>query len=117
MKTLDHYLKELKPEASEQKAEPVLLPDQLTVGTSGAIARNHALCDGPAVIAVVIAGGYPTGRGWSPQTEAYAREIAHRYNTHQKLLDSLKQLADAESESPMHKQAMAVIAQTEGRIA
>ena len=86
-------------------------------GSSGLSARNHALCDGPVVIAVVIPGGYPLGRGWSPTTEAYTREIANRFNTQPKLLASLKDLVDAESESPMHKRAMAVIAEAEGRAA
>lgn len=50
------------------------------VGSCGVGARNHAICDGPHVVAMVSGAGYPAGKGWHPKTEALAAWIAEAMN-------------------------------------
>lgn len=52
----------------------------LKVGNAHGAARNHALCDGPVVVARVTGDGYPTGCGWSPDSEGRARRLAAAWN-------------------------------------
>jgi hypothetical protein len=47
-----------------------------TLGNARYCARNHAICDGPVVVARVVGNGYPVGTGWSAETEATARLLA-----------------------------------------
>lgn len=47
-----------------------------TIGNAHNCARNHAICDGSAIVARVVGNGYPTGTGWSAETEATARLFA-----------------------------------------
>ena len=52
-------------------------PGPWHVGTNGdACAVNHAVCSGPIVIAKVYGKGYPTGKGWHPESEADAMLMA-----------------------------------------
>lgn len=44
-----------------------------TLGNAYNCARNHAICNGPMVIARVLGNGYPAGLGWSHESEANAR--------------------------------------------
>lgn len=50
------------------------------VGTSGVSAKNHAICEGPHVVAVVNGAGYPTGKGWHQRTEDLTRWICDAMN-------------------------------------
>lgn len=50
------------------------------VGTSGVSAKNHAICEGPHVVAVVLGAGYPAGKGRHPRTEALTAEIVAKLN-------------------------------------
>lgn len=52
-----------------------------TVGTISPGAKNHAICDGPIVVAIVHGNGYPAGQGWHPQSEALARRIVEFLNS------------------------------------
>lgn len=51
-----------------------------TLGTGHKIAKNHAICDGPHIVAVVKGAGYPAGEGWHPRTEALAKFICDAMN-------------------------------------
>lgn len=53
-------------------------------------ARNHCICEGPHVVAVVNGAGYPAGKGWSPRTEALTHELVRKLNAHDDLLAALK---------------------------
>lgn len=61
---------------------PTTFPERLSIGSGAAetCARNHAICDGAAIVARVHGAGYPIGTGWAPQTEALAAEMVRRYN-------------------------------------
>ncbi len=50
------------------------------LGTGYRIAKNHAICAGPIIIAIVKGGGYPAGQGWSPCTEEVAQFIVQACN-------------------------------------
>lgn len=50
------------------------------VGTNALCAKNHAICDGPHVVAVVQGAGYPAGKGWHPRTEALTQWICDAMN-------------------------------------
>lgn len=74
-----------------------MLPEKLHTGNaspSAKIARNHAICDGPHIVARVHGGGYPIGEGWSQHTEDLAEAICHRWNVHADMLDFIKQMAN-----------------------
>lgn len=51
-----------------------------TLGQGYKTARNHAICDGPLIVAKVISLGYPIGEGWSPDSEDHARKICSALN-------------------------------------
>lgn len=50
----------------------------LTVGTCHT--RNHAICEGPCVIAHTLGRGYPIGKGWHPESEADTRRLVACWN-------------------------------------
>ena len=47
--------------------------------------KGHAVCSGPFVIAQVLGRGYPSGKGWSPSSEADAAHIVKCVNAHEAL--------------------------------
>lgn len=65
-----------------------------TLGTGYKIARNHAICNGPFIVAVVPGAGYPIGEGWAPETEAKAQRICDLLNA-----DETKQLPRLQQEA------------------
>lgn len=70
-------------------------PGPWHVGTNGDnCARDHAICDGPMVIAKVYGTGYPFGRGASPQSTANARLIAAAPELYAALKELQKQLRE-----------------------
>lgn len=63
------------------------------LGAGYKIPRNHAICDGPLIIARVPGGGYPTGEGWAPESEAMAQRICDLLNAEARQPPRLQQEA------------------------
>jgi len=59
-----------------------------SLGKGYKIAKNHAVCCGPQILAKVNGFGYPISEGWSEESEANARLMANA----PKLLDALEKL-------------------------
>ena len=60
-------------------------------------AKNHAICQGALKVAHVLGGGYPSGKGWAPHTERLTREIVHKLNCYDELLEALQGLIEMAS--------------------
>jgi hypothetical protein len=51
-----------------------------SIGSCGNAARDHAVCDGPHVVAIVNGAGYPAGKGWHPRTAELTQWIVDAMN-------------------------------------
>lgn len=64
----------------KRAVQPAADFEPMTVGTNKSSAKDHALCLGPVVVAVVHGGGYPLGTGWAPHTAEQAARLAACWN-------------------------------------
>ena len=61
-------------------------PTPWELGTGHKIAKDHAICSGPIIIAAIKGNGYPIGEGWSETSAADAAHIVRCVNTHEELV-------------------------------
>lgn len=101
-------------------------PTPWTLGTGSETAKNHAVCHNATIIAKVLGCGYPTGKGWGPQSQSNAALIVRAVNSHDKLVAELAMLVrkfkaclinggtDEEFADEAVKSAMAALAEAKG---
>ena len=53
-------------------------PESLHVGNGAVYPKNHAICQGPAIVATAIGNGYQGG--WAPSSENWARALVDAFN-------------------------------------